>query len=104
MTTSEGKRRILSTSNGTNTNRVRQADDREEHADTDARGDLDGSRDGLHQPLSHAEEGQEQKDQAFDKDGSEGQRVRDVTGSMPADDLVGEVGVDAHARTVEILH
>lgn len=85
---------------GTYASRVRQPDLGEEQANSDARGRLNGGGDDLDEPLAHARERHDDEDDALDKDGGKGRLVRDGAAAVDADNLEGEVGVEAHSRTV----
>ncbi|KAI6770787.1 hypothetical protein HG531_009642 [Fusarium graminearum] len=91
----------ISTSDRADSSRVREADFSEEEADTNTRGSLDSGGDQLDEPLAHTCESKKDEDETFDKDSCEGERVRDGTTSIVSDDLKGEVGVEAHTRTVK---
>jgi hypothetical protein len=100
-TARKGKGSSLSTSNGTDSSRVREANFSEEESDTNTRGSLDSGGDQLDEPLTHACEGKKDEDETFDEDSSEGETVRDGATSIVSDDLECEVGVEAHAGTVK---
>lgn len=87
----------VATSDGSNSSRIRQSNLREEQSDTNTTGRLDGSRDHVDQPLSHTRQSEEHEDEPFDKHSGQGKLVRDVSGTVPADDLVSEVGVESHS-------
>lgn len=70
----------------------------QEHPDTDPRSNLHGCRDYFNEPLPHADQGQKEEDETFDEDGCERQSVSYRPCAMVADNLVSEVGVEAHAR------
>lgn len=68
-TASKRKRSCLPTAgDGTNTGRVRETDFSKEEANTNACGSLDGRRDKLNEPLTHARESKKDEDKAFDED------------------------------------
>ncbi len=52
--------------------------------------------------MTHARQGQEHEDPAFHEDSGESDAVVDVALALGAHDLVGEVGIEAHARTVNM--
>jgi len=73
---------------------VLQADERDEQADADTDGGFQRHGDGVEDGLTHIGQGQDDKDDALDKDGQQGH--------LPAVahrqyDGVGKVGVQAHA-------
>ena len=80
---------------------VRHANHGEEQANTNATGRLDGTGNDLDQPLTHTSKGQNHEDPSFDEDGCEGQTIRDRALATDTDDLVGEIGIQAHSRTGE---
>ena len=91
-----------SSSNGSDSARVRQPDEREEEANATAAGDLDGLWQHADQPLPHANKRQEDEDEAFNEDGSKGLAVGESASAVEADYLIGEVGVETHARTAKV--
>jgi hypothetical protein len=99
-TTQSQRRSCPATSDGANTRRVRETNLREEEADTNTGGSLDSGGYKLDEPLSHARESEEDKDETFDKDGGEGKTVGDGAAGVVADDLEGEVGVETHSGAV----
>ena len=74
-TASKRKRSSRSTSNRTDSCRVRKTDFSKEEADTDTSGSLDSGGDQLDEPLAHASQSEKDEDETFDKDGSEGETV-----------------------------
>lgn len=100
-TTTQSQRRSRpATSDGTNTRRIRETNLGEEEADTNTGRSLDRGGYKLDEPLTHAREGEEDKDETFDKDGGEGETVWDRAAGIVADDLEGEVGVETHSGTM----
>ena len=99
-TTQSQRRSCPATSDGTNTCGVRETNLGEEKADTNTGSSLDGGGYKLDEPLSHTREGEEDKDETFDKDGGEGETVGDRAAGVVADHLEGEVGVETHSGAV----
>ena len=71
----------------------------EEHANADTACDFDTCWDYFDQPLTHADQREEDENEAFDEDGGECESVGDVSSTMEADDLICEISIEAHART-----
>ena len=101
--TSQLGRRHRAPRNGTDSGSVGQADEGEEESNADSASRLDGGWDQLAEPLSHSRESKEYEDEPFDEHGSQCETVRDRAGSVKADDLVGEVGVETHSGTIRTL-
>ena len=83
----------------TDTLAVGQTDECQEETDAGAGRKLDGARDGPSEPLAKTENGQAEEDEALGKDGGHSDLVRYGSGAVEADNLVGEVGVEAHTST-----
>ncbi|KAI6756507.1 hypothetical protein HG531_014122 [Fusarium graminearum] len=71
----------------------------QEEANTDAGGELDTTRNGTSQPLTHAEEGKTKEDEALDKNGCKSKLIGDRTRATGTDDSIGEIRIQAHSRS-----
>ncbi len=69
----------------------------QKHAYTYSTRYLHTRRDDFDEPLPHPYQREEDEDEAFDEDGSECEPVGDGSSSVISNDLVCEVGVEAHA-------
>lgn len=82
---------------------VGHATERKEHADADTACSLQRPGDDSDEPLSHTGQCQEEEDKTLDKDCGQGDSVGNGASTTDADNLVCEVGIEAHARTVILL-
>lgn len=78
------KRRVGGTGNDAKTLAVGETNERQEEANAHASRQLDGMGDSAGKPLSHTKDGKAQEDEALDEDGSQGDSIRDWTGSVKA--------------------
>jgi hypothetical protein len=85
---------------GTNAAGITQANQGEEETNTTSTSDLDGGWQKSDKPLTHAYKGQEDEDEAFNEYSSKRQSIRDGSSSVKPDDLVSEIGIETHSRTV----
>ena len=69
------------------------------HANADTACNFDACWDDFDQPLTHADQREEDEDEAFDKDCGECEAIADGSGAMEANDLICEVGVQTHPGT-----
>jgi hypothetical protein len=83
--------------------RITHPDFRQEHANADSACNFDTRWDDFDEPLTHADQREEDEDEAFDEDGCECKAVAYASCAVVADDLVGEVGVEAHAGTRRVV-
>lgn len=72
---------------------VGEADDGQEEADADARGELDGPRDRAREPLAQAEQRQREEDEALHEGRRQSHSVGRVSRTVESDDVVREVCV-----------
>ena len=98
--TQSQRRSCPTTSDGTDTRRVRETNLREKETNTNTGSSLDSSGYKLDEPLPHAREGEKDKDETFNKDGGEGETVGDGAATVVTDNLEGEVSVETHPGAV----
>ena len=94
------ERRRVRPSDSADTRWVRQANNSKEEPDATGARNLEGSREDADEPLAHSQEGQGNEDPALHEDRREGKAVRNGSCAVETNDLVGEVSVEAHSRTV----
>lgn len=75
----------------------------QKHPDTDTARCFECARDNADEPLAHACEGENKKDEALDKDGRQCDSVRNGAAARNTNNLVGKVGVEPHAGSVFLL-
>lgn len=79
--------------------RITHADFGEKHANAHSACDLYTRWDDFDEPLMHGDQREEDEDETLDENGCERETVAYAPGAMVADNLVGKVGVETHART-----
>ena len=85
-------------SDGTDTSRVGETNECEVKTDTNTGCKFDRRRNCSGKPLTHATNGERDKNETFNEDGRQSNLVRDKTRAVESNNSVSEVSVETHAR------